>query len=172
MSVLLEKIERSISGIVSELGCSIVRVLLFRKGKGAKTLQLMIEKKDGSPCDIGDCERVSRSVSVSLDVLDCIDGGYELEVSSAGIDRPLVKPADFVRFCGSPVVVRTYGNKSERQLHKGLLESASEDGIRVVLDVPLLSGMSVVSLKYDEISNAYVDGFKLLKIGSKGERRK
>ncbi|MDR0695344.1 MAG: ribosome maturation factor RimP [Holosporales bacterium] len=172
MSVLLEKIERSISGIVAELGCSIVRVQFLNKGKGNKTLQLMIEKKDGSPCNITDCERVSRSVSVSLDVIDCIDGRYDLEVSSAGIDRPLVKTADFARFCGNPVVVRTHGAKNERQLYKGNLEFVSEDGIKVVLNAPLLDGTSVINLRFEEINNAHIDGTRFLKVCSKGERRR
>jgi ribosome maturation factor RimP len=170
MSVLLEKIEKKKEGIVREIGCNIVRVKLLKRGKGKKTLQIMIEKLNGSPCNIDDCEKVSRAASAGLDVWDFIDGKYTLEVSSAGIDRPLVKIADFQRFCGSQVTIRTYTSKNERQLFKGNLASASEDGIRIVLATPLLNGEAIVSLKYEEISDAYIDGFKSL--GTNGDRNK
>jgi ribosome maturation factor RimP len=172
VSELIAKIEQSIAGVISELGYRIVRIMFIKKAKGKKTLQLMIERKDGNPCDISGCEQVSKAVSVSLDVMDCIPGSYDLEVSSAGIDRPLVKSEDFVRFCGNPVVIRTYTNKIERQLFKGILESATDDGIKVVLDTPLLDGMLAISLAYDEISSACLDGEKLLKMNKKGACRR
>ncbi|MDR3224216.1 MAG: ribosome maturation factor RimP [Holosporales bacterium] len=160
MPVLAEKIESDLAPLVMELGCLIVRVMLSSSDR-SRTLQIMIEKLDGSAASIGDCEVVSKAISVSLDVLDLIKSNYILEVSSAGIDRPLVKSADFVRFCGKPVVVKTYSSKFDRKIFKGNLELAGEDGIRIVMDVPLANGENGVDLLYSEISSAHVDGFKL-----------
>lgn len=160
MSLLIGKIEQNIAHIVNDLGCKIVRVALFGAG-GGRTLQIMIEKEDGSSATIDDCEHVSRAVSVSLDVMDPISGRYNLEVSSAGIDRPLVKPEDFIRFCGSPIVVRTHTLKNDRKIFKGVLESATESGIKLSLHVPLSDGENSVELDYEEICGANIDGLKL-----------
>ena len=159
MSTLTEKIEKELAPLVNGLGFDIVRIMLI--GSGARrTLQIMIEKPDGTPINIKDCEEVSRAVSVSLDVMDPISGHYNLEISSTGIDRPLVKPADFIKFQGKPVVVKTYVMKNERKIFKGSLEFASEHGINLTLDTPLSNGNTTQDFVYDEISSAYIDGSK------------
>jgi ribosome maturation factor RimP len=168
MSELYKKIEDGIKGIVEELGCSIIRIT-FLKSRKTKTLQIMIEKLNGDPCNINDCEKVSKAVSVNLDVLALIDGHYNLEVTSAGVERPLVKPVDYIRFCGNAVAIKTYVSKNNRHLFKGTLESVSEAGIRIVLDTPLLNGETILNLKYEEISEAYIDGFKFLKKNFRGD---
>lgn len=160
MSALTEKIEKELTPLVRELDCEIVRVMLFNSEKN-KTLQLMIEKANGDSATIGDCEKISRAVSVSLDVMNPIKGQYNLEVSSTGVDRPLTKPADFLKFCKKPVVVKTYVLKNERKIFKGCLEFASENGINLTLDTPLQNGNNSIDLSYEEISSAYIDGFKV-----------
>ena len=160
MSTSIEKIETEISPLVKDLGCEVVRVALFGSNK-TKTLQIMIEKDDGSCVTIDDCENVSRALSINLDVMDPINGNYNLEVSSTGIDRPLTKPKDFVRFCQNPVIVKTYVLKNERKIFKGVLESAAENGIKIMLDTPLPDGSDSVELEYGEISSANIDGFKI-----------
>lgn len=160
MSALTEKIEFEITPLVSELGCQVVRVAIFDKGRD-KILQIMIEKNDGSSATITDCEIVSKNLSIKLDVMDVIDDRYRLEVSSTGIDRPLVKPADFIRFCGKPVVVKTYVANNGCKTFKGNLESASENDIKLALDTPLKDGSEAIVLHYEEISSAHIDGFKI-----------
>lgn len=160
MSALTSKIENELSPITNELGCVIVRVSLFSYEKG-KTLQIMIEKEDGNSATIDDCEKVSRAISIELDVLNPISGQYNLEVSSTGVDRPLTKPEDFMRFCEKPVVVKTFVLKNDKKIFKGTLESASENGIKLLLDTPLSDGGNSIELTYDEISSAHIDGFKL-----------
>ena len=160
MSGLTEKIEEEITPLVKDLGCEVVRVAIFDHGKD-KTLQIMIEEQDGSAATIKDCENVSRALSVKLDVMDPIRERYSLEVSSTGIDRPLVKPSDFIKFCGKPVVVKTYVSKKGCKTFKGNLDSASENDIRVALDTPLNDGDDSIVLLYEEISSAHIDGFKV-----------
>ncbi|MDR2598382.1 MAG: ribosome maturation factor RimP [Holosporales bacterium] len=155
----LEKIEYELSFLVEAYGCKIIRVTLTGSGKN-KTLQVMIEKTDGNPATMKDCEDVGRALSVKLDVLDPISEHYSLEVSSAGLDRPLVKPDDFKRFCGKNVVVKTYVLKEGRKTFKGILESATDDGINLRLRTQLQQdGFEEVDLQYSEISGAHIDGF-------------
>ena len=159
MAILAEKIEREITPLVKELGCEVVKVSLFGQ-TGRKVLQVLLERPDGTSVNIDDCQRISRALSLKLDVMDVITSKYTLEISSAGIDRPLVKPADFVRFCGKNVVVKTYVPKAERKTFKGSLKSATENGIKLKLDVPQKDGEDEISLLYEEISSAHIDGNK------------
>ena len=77
-------------------------------------LRLYIDKEGG--VDISDCEAVSRAVDPILDEQDPIPGSYQFEVCSAGLERPLKRPGDFIRFLGSPVTVKLY------RPHNGLKE--------------------------------------------------
>jgi ribosome maturation factor RimP len=91
-------IERLIEPSLDGLGYRIVRVVLT-SSRGA-TLQVMVERLDDVPMSLDDCVLISHSVSALLDVADPIAGAYRLEISSPGIDRPLVKPVDYERFSG------------------------------------------------------------------------
>jgi ribosome maturation factor RimP len=144
--------------LVKACGCKIVRVTLTKSGK-SQTLQVMIEKLDETPATMKDCENVGRALSVKLDILDPISEHYSLEVSSTGLDRPLVKPDDFKRFLGKNVVVKTYVLKDGRKTFKGILESASDDGISLRSVAQLQDGFEEVDLQYSEISSAHIDGF-------------
>ena len=93
------EIERLIAPSLAAQGYDVVRVLLMGGARHA-TLQIMIERADRMAVSVDDCTAASRTVSALLDVEDPIAGTYTLEVSSPGIDRPLVKPADFDRFTG------------------------------------------------------------------------
>lgn len=73
--------------------------------------------------DILDCERVSRAVEPLLDEADPIEGSYTFEVSSAGAERALKRPEDFVQFLGSPVTVRLYKARDGRKEFAGVLKS-------------------------------------------------
>ena len=80
------------------MGYRLVRVVIT-SGRRA-TLQVMAEPLDERPMTVDDCAEISRSLSALLDVADPIVGTYMLEVSSPGIDRPLVRPDDYDRFSG------------------------------------------------------------------------
>jgi ribosome maturation factor RimP len=80
------------------MGYRLVRVVIT-SGRRA-TLQVMAERLDAQPMTVDDCAQISHSVSALLDVADPIPGAYMLEVSSPGIDRPLVRTEDYDRFAG------------------------------------------------------------------------
>ena len=83
--------------VVEDLGYRLVRVKI--SGADGCTVQIMAERPDGS-MDVDDCEAISRALSPVLDVADPIDRAYRLEVSSPGLDRPLVRKSDFERYAG------------------------------------------------------------------------
>jgi ribosome maturation factor RimP len=81
------------------LGFELVRVAMIG-GASDPTLQVMAERPDTRQLDIADCEALSRRLSDMLDASDPIEGGYRLEVSSPGIDRPLTRPKDYSDWAG------------------------------------------------------------------------
>ena len=95
---LPERVEALIGPAVEALGCAVVRVQI--SGQQRVRLQVMVERLDGRPVVVDDCAELSRAISAVLDVEDPIDRAYVLEVSSPGIDRPLVRPDDYARFAG------------------------------------------------------------------------
>ena len=106
------------------------------------------------PINIADCEKVNKEVSVLLDVLDPIRNRYTLEVSSAGINRPLVKIADYIRFCGQDILAKTYVTKEKRKVFVGKLVQADNNKITIELNELLHNGEKQIELLYDEISSA------------------
>src|SRR5689334_14323410 len=102
---------------------------------GRQTLRVFIDKPSGVSLD--DCTRISRAVSAALDVEDPIEGAYDLEVSSPGLDRPLRTPEHFRKFAGSKVRIRTFGPVPEcenRKTFVGILKSYEDNGA-IVVDV-------------------------------------
>lgn len=99
-------LEDLITPVCEKLGYDVVRVRM-QGGESRKTLQIMVERKDRAAMTVEDCATVSRALSPVLDEKDPIESRYTLEVSSPGLDRPLVKLADFDRFKGFEVKVET-----------------------------------------------------------------
>src|SRR6516165_9454833 len=99
------RIERLLAPSLEAMGYEIVRVQL--SGGRSPTVQVMVDRQDGRPTTIDDCTSISRTASALLDVEDPLEGSYTLEVSSPGIDRPLVRPKDFERFAGFEVKAET-----------------------------------------------------------------
>ena len=129
---LSEQIEKIIGPIVEELGFDIVRVML--SGKQHKRLQVMAETKDGSPMTAGHCVTLSRAISAALDVEDPIETAYDLEVSSPGLDRPLVRLADFERFQGFEARVELNRPIDGRRKYIGRLLGVEDGTIRLRAD--------------------------------------
>lgn len=128
---LLKNIEIIIAEPLVARGYTVVRVSLT--GGNRKVLQIMIERLDDQPINVDDCSTVSRLVSTLLDVQDPIKDPYTLEVSSPGLERPLVKPQDYQRFCGQNVVVTTHQPINGRKRFQGRLTSAAENEITLEL---------------------------------------
>ncbi|WP_312615244.1 ribosome maturation factor RimP [Oscillibacter sp.] len=109
--------------VAAEQGCTIWDVE-YVKEAGTWYLRVLLDKEGG--VDILDCEAISRKVSDLLDEADPIEGSYTLEVGSAGAERALRRPGDFVRFMGSPVTVRLYRNRDGRKEFAGALTGYDE----------------------------------------------
>jgi len=138
---LLRRIEEIVAPTVAGMGYELVRVAMSRGG----TLQIMIEPADGRPMDVEDCATLSRALSAVLDVEDPIPGSYTLEVSSPGIDRPLTRPKDYVRWSGHVARLETAEPIDGRRRFKGTLLGLADDVVKLRLDdgkeaaVPLAS---------------------------------
>ena len=100
------ELENLLTPVLDSLNYDLVRLMMRTDGT-RKVLQVMIERKDLVPVTVDDCEKASKEISAVLDVEDPISDAYDLEVSSCGLDRPLVRPADFVRFAGYAAKVET-----------------------------------------------------------------
>jgi ribosome maturation factor RimP len=116
---LAARIAEAVEPVIEDIGYRLVRVSL--SGRDGQTLQIMAERPDGT-MSAGDCERVSHAVSPVLDVLDPITGAFHLEISSPGIDRPLVRPSDFEDWAGHEVKVELTQMVSGRKRFKGIVE--------------------------------------------------
>lgn len=121
-------------------GFDLVRVLMIG-GQDDPTLQVMAERPDTRQLDIADCERLSRRLSDRLDALeaegnDPIPGGYRLEVSSPGIDRPLTRAKDFEDWAGHEARINLREKAEGRKQYNGAL-IGWDDG-HILVDVPNL----------------------------------
>ncbi|OJX14002.1 MAG: hypothetical protein BGO77_01395 [Caedibacter sp. 37-49] len=124
---LIKKIKDIIEPTLNSLGYHIVRVQF--SGQVRPTLQVMIEKLDLSALSIDDCVKASRQISALLDVEDPIDTAYQLEVTSPGLDRPLVALQDYVRFQGAEIKLETVSPLEGRKRFKGILSQVKEGTI-------------------------------------------
>ncbi len=123
------QIRELIESAVEGLGFELVRVTY---GGGRKpTLQIMAERPDGT-MSVDDCARVSREISLILDVEDPLPGEYLLEVSSPGVDRPLTRAKDFERWVGFETKVELVTQIDGRRRFKGRMTSF--DGSEVVIE--------------------------------------
>ncbi len=124
------------------MGFELVRVLVL--GRERPTVQIMADRADGGLIDIDDCETISRAVGAVLDVEDPIPGEWSLEVSSAGIDRPLTRVKDWNRFAGHEARAETAIPVAGRRRFSGVALGADEaharmrlpDGTEVALPLP------------------------------------
>ncbi len=123
-----ERLRALVEPAVARLGFEVVDIEFI---SGQKTLRIYIDGPAG--IDVDDCARVSRQVSALFDVEDPIPGHYTLEISSPGLDRPLARPADFTRFTGSMVKIKTALPVDGRRNFQGRL--LGWDGERVSLEI-------------------------------------
>jgi ribosome maturation factor RimP len=145
---------------VQDLGYRLVRVAMTG-GHSDPTLQVMAERPDTRQLDLGDCERISRRLSDLLDEADPIEGGYRLEVSSPGIDRPLTRLADYDDWKGYEARVTLAEPLNGRKQFTGTLEGVGEaDAVLVAgkdgqhYSIPFSSIASAKLLLTDALINA------------------
>jgi ribosome maturation factor RimP len=131
---LEQRIAAIVEPVANDLGYALVRVKITPEN--GTTLQIMAEDASGKFA-ITDCERLSKDLSPVLDVEDPIDREYHLEVSSPGIDRPLVRARDFVRFIGHEAKVELADLIEGRKRFRGEIVAADDESITIRLpDVP------------------------------------
>ena len=138
---LLEVLEPAVVG----LGYELVHVELVGIGEG-RVLRVYIDAEDG--IDVDDCEKVSRDVSALLDVEDIVRGRYNLEVSSPGLDRPLVKPSHFQRFAGEEVKMKLAVPRDGRRSYKARIVEANDEAVSLDTDE------GIISVAYADIEKA------------------
>jgi ribosome maturation factor RimP len=117
--------------VLEELGYRLVRVKV--SNADGCTVQIMAERPDGTMV-VEDCEAVSRALSPVLDAADPIDRAYRLEISSPGIDRPLVRLSDFARYAGQAVKIETEIPVDGRKRFRGLLVGIEGEAARLRRD--------------------------------------
>jgi ribosome maturation factor RimP len=149
---LEEKIFTLLEPSVVDAGFALVAVLLSGEQK-YRALEILIERQNGSAVTLDDCEIVSKQLSAILEVEDYIQGRYRLEVSSPGINRPLVRPADFQRFIGESVKVTMNIHFDERKRFSGILSAADEDEFSLQLS----DTNAIVKLPYAQVFSARLD---------------
>jgi len=124
-----QKLAELLEDTINDLGFELVKITIH--GTTSRTVEIMIERLDNEKVQVGDCQKVSRNISAILDVEDAIPGKYFLEVSSAGLERPLVKPKDFERFAGSLVKVRLKSAVNNNLTYKGELLGLVDDKVEL-----------------------------------------
>jgi ribosome maturation factor RimP len=117
--------------VLEGIGLRLVRVRV--SGADGCTVQIMGERPDGS-MSIEDCEDTSRALSPVLDVSDPIERAYRLEISSPGLDRPLVRKSDFDRYAGNVVKIEMEIPVNGRKRFRGLLNGTEGDAARITRD--------------------------------------
>jgi ribosome maturation factor RimP len=147
------EIESIVLAVLDRHDCDLVQGMFFRE-KNGRVLRLLIERRGtdpdrGSGVDLGLCSEVSREVGETLEVGETIDTAYVLEVSSPGIERPLVKREDFERFAGRSIVLKTKRAIEGRRRFKGILKGQN-DGIVTIK----LKGGQTVSIPDDLVQKA------------------
>lgn len=128
---LAQRVAAIIEPAVMDLGLRLVRVSVTNHD--GCTLQIMAEQPSGD-MTIDDCEALSRAVSPVLDVDDPMPEAYNLEVSSPGIDRPLVRKSDFLRWIGHVAKVEMAVMQDGRKRYRGILEAIEGDALVMRLD--------------------------------------
>jgi ribosome maturation factor RimP len=137
--------------VLEELGFRLVRVKV--SGRDGGTVQIMAERPDGQ-MTIDDCASISRKLSPLLDALDPMPGGYRLEVSTPGIDRPLVRPSDFVSFTGHVAKIELMELVDGRKRFRGRIEGVANGEALLQLEVPGEEAPRTIGIPFSLISEA------------------
>jgi ribosome maturation factor RimP len=125
-------IAQTVEPALDAMGYRLVRVTITG-GRRAR-LQVMAERADEAPMTVDDCAHISRSISALLDVADPIAGAYDLEVSSPGIDRPLVRPEDYDRFAGLEARIELAVPQGGRKRFRGTVLGRAGDNVRLLTE--------------------------------------
>jgi ribosome maturation factor RimP len=146
------RVVRLVEPVLEGLGYRLIRVRMI--GASGRTLQIMAERPDGT-MTIDDCETASRAISPLLDVEDLVSGSYDLEISSPGIDRPLVRPEDFERWLGHEAKIELAVPQDGRRRFRGILEGFADGMVKLSIDAPEAAGRkTTVTLPFANLAEA------------------
>ena len=147
--------------VLEELGFRLVRVKV--SGRDGGTVQIMAERPNGE-MTVADCATISRRLSPVLDAYDPMPGQYRLEVSSPGIDRPLVRPSDFALWAGHEAKVELKELVDGRKRFRGVIEGVEKDEARLRIELEGKAEPVTIGLPFSLISEAKLvadmDSFK------------
>jgi ribosome maturation factor RimP len=136
--------------VLADLGFRLVRVVV--SGRNGATVQIMAERPEGT-ITVEECAEISRRLSPVLDVHDPMKGQYTLEVSSPGIDRPLVRPSDFDAWAGYEAKIEMKELISGRKRFRGVLEGIEGEEVRIEVELDQL-GRQIIGLPVGLIAEA------------------
>jgi ribosome maturation factor RimP len=137
--------------VLEDLGYRLVRIKV--SAQNGCTLQIMAERPDGT-MTVEDCETVSRTVSPVLDVEDPISKAYYLEVSSPGIDRPLVRRSDFERWAGHVAKIELAVAHEGRKRYRGVIVGVDAGRFGLKLEAPPKDGPDTLWLPIEDVGEA------------------
>jgi ribosome maturation factor RimP len=137
--------------VLQGMGYRLVRIKI--SGEAGCTVQIMAERPDGT-MQLEDCEAISRALSPVLDIADPIDRAYRLEISSPGIDRPLVRRSDFERFGGHLVKIEMAVAHQGRKRFRGTLNGVEGNAVRLHRDDTRVDEDADVLLVMEDMAEA------------------
>jgi ribosome maturation factor RimP len=137
--------------VLAELGFRLVRVKV--SGRDGGTVQIMAERPTGE-MSVEDCAIISRALSPIFDAYDPMPGQYRLEVSSPGIDRPLVRPSDFALWAGHEAKVELKELVDGRKRFRGVIEGIAQDEVRLRIELEGKAEHVVIGLPFALIGEA------------------
>ncbi len=126
-------LEERVAPTLEAMGFEVVRIALTGS-IGRKTLQVMADRKDGTQISVDDCAQISQTLSAIFDVEDPVPGAYDLEVSSAGIDRPLTRAKDFAAYAGFEAKIETRLPVNGRKRFRGPLGGLNGETVVITVD--------------------------------------
>jgi ribosome maturation factor RimP len=148
---LAARVAALVEPVIEGLGYRLVRVRV--SGTDGCTVQVMAERPDGTMM-IEDCEACSRALSPVLEEFDPIDSAYRLEISSPGIDRPLVRKSDFDRYANNVVKIEMAVAAHGRKRFRGMLLGTDGEMARVQRDDAKPDEQADVLLRIEDIAEA------------------
>jgi ribosome maturation factor RimP len=131
---LVTRITDYITPTLADMGFDLVRVQI--QGDQRPTVQIMIEHNDGRTVTIDECTHASRAISAVLDVEDPMDSAYHIEVSSPGIDRPLVRLRDYAKYIGQDAKIEMGFGVDGRRKFRGFIDSVDATAETVTIALP------------------------------------
>jgi ribosome maturation factor RimP len=163
-----KKVAELAEPVIEELGFRLVRVKI--SGRDGGTVQIMAERPNGE-MSVDDCATISRGLSPVLDAYDPMPAAYNLEVSSPGIDRPLVRPSDFALWAGHEAKIELKEPVDGRKRFKGTIEDVAGEEVHLKIELDGKAEPVIIGLPFSLIGEAKLvvdpDGFRMDLSGSK-----